>query len=113
MNNIRGLAKSTKWQVLYARAKELNNIKLFNNEADFSKIQLIFLQWLAIYNSLHNDLASGAEYLDEGILNNEILTDAYLYFRKHKNDKKEESKKKKEKLDSPDRHSIHFFEGRK
>ncbi len=94
-NPLRILAKSNRWQVLYNRAKELGGLRLFKNEYNFSDLQIEFLRWLNIYNILYEDMAMEEPFIDQDIIDNEILTDCYLYYRKDKN--KKESKKDKQK----------------
>lgn len=81
---IRKLARTNKYQSLYARAKELHNIALFRNKHDLSKIQIVFLQWLQIYHSLFQDLAVKENYISEEVIKNDIRTDAYLLYRSKK-----------------------------
>lgn len=88
-NPVRKLAKSNRWQSLYARAKELSSIRLFDNETNLSYIQLVFLNWLETYNSLFMDLAIDKKGITEDVIKDEIRTDAYLLWRsKNKNSKK-------------------------
>lgn len=86
-DSIRKLAKSTYWQNCYVNSKELGFISLFNNKTKLTKIQILFLHWLSIYNSLFQDLANEEDYLTEEVINDEIRTDAYLYFRRKGKDK--------------------------
>lgn len=89
-NPIRELAKSPRWQCLYARAKELATIKLFKNDVDFTEIQLLFLTWLEVYNSLNTDLVNKEDYISEEVIEDSIRTDAYLLWRrKYKDNNKE------------------------
>jgi len=91
--DIRRLARSSYWQFLYSRAKEMgNNIKLFNNNRDFSFIQILFMRWLEIYHILYSDLRSGVNYLDEKIIKNDLRTDAYLLYRNKDKDKNKPKK---------------------
>lgn len=98
MNNpIRTLARSPYWQNLYARSKDLK-LNLFNNISDFSKTQLVLLQWSEIYHNLYIDIASGENYINEEILKSDILVDAYLVYKTNKQKSKGKNKKKQEKV---------------
>ena len=104
MNKIlRQVARSTKYQFLYSRAKELNNINIFVNNFEYTDIQIRFLQWVAIYDSLYQDLSRKENYINEEIINDDIRTDAYLVYRNTKDkssDKKEEPLVKKQIADT-------------
>lgn len=89
---IRKLARSDRYQLLYIKAKDLNGIKLFNNEIDFSWIQMIFLMWLEIYNNLYRDLATGEDYLDKSVIIDDIRCDAFLLYRRRTKDLKDKKK---------------------
>jgi len=80
-NPLRTLARLGYWQSLYSRAKELK-LKLFENESDFTKIQILFLQYLEIYNQLYIDLSLGEEYIDEKVIEDELRADAYLLYKR-------------------------------
>jgi len=83
---LRKLAKNDYWSSLYSRAKDLK-LKLFNNETDFTVLQVRFLNWLEIYNHLYIELAMNEELLSKHVIEDDIRTDAYLlYKRKNKND---------------------------
>lgn len=87
-NPLRELARDEYWQTLYSRAKELN-LKLFNNDSDLSKLQIVFLQFLELYSSLYTDLAMKESLISEEIIADDIRCDAYLtYKRKHRNEDK-------------------------
>ena len=115
-NPIRKLANSNYWQTLYARAKELSGIQLFNNKTDLSKYQIIFLQWLEIYNSLYIDLSTNQDFLNEERIKDEILCDAYLYYRRKKqenklyNEQEQKYKKRDNKIGLP---SVTFTRSKK
>lgn len=87
-NPIRQLARSTKWQILYARSKENAGIKLFSNESDFTTLQVIFLQWLEIYRSLEIELATDPSKISREIIDDDLRTDAYLYCQNLPKDEK-------------------------
>lgn len=100
-NAIRQLARSHRWQLLYARSKETSGIKLFNNEADFTPLQVLFLQWLEIYNSIHHDIAMDECTLKSDELDNDIRVDAYLYCKSIKDKNKTEKKQPRKGFEAP------------
>lgn len=91
---LRNLAKSNKWQIIYNRAKELGTIRLFNNDTDFSKAQILFLYYLELYASLYRDLSSHEPYISEDVINDEIRCDAYIFWRSTRKYKEEKAKSK-------------------
>jgi len=87
---LRKLARSDKYQILYARAKDLGTISLFKNSTDISKLQINFLYWLEIYHSLYTDLAMDEEWISEEVIKSDLRTEAYLLLkRKLRKDKKQ------------------------
>jgi hypothetical protein len=80
-NALRTLARSAKWQIIYARSKETSGIQLFTNVTDLSAIQVSFLQWLEIYHSLETDLAMKEKFISRDVIENDVRCDAYLYCR--------------------------------
>jgi len=89
---LRKLARSPRWQTLYKHSKEIGSLKLFRNTEELTQLQIDFLQWLAIYNSLEKELARGeCPYISRDVINDDIRTEAYLIFR-HKEDKKKDKK---------------------
>ncbi len=101
-NPIRKLANSNYWQTIYARSKEIGSLQLFKNKLDLSKFQIIFLQWLQVYNILYDELANGADFLNEEVIKDDIRTDAFLYYRKKRKENKlyNEQEQKKQKTDN-------------
>ena len=81
---LRRLAKSPKYQFLFAKAKELGNIRLFENLSDLTPIQIRFLQWLTIYNSLYQDLSNKEDYISEEVIQDDLRTDAYILYKNTK-----------------------------
>ncbi len=86
---IRKLARSGKYQLLYAKTKEISNIRIFENDINFSGLQLEFLYWLSVYNNLYQDLAMKEKYLTKEVINDDIECDAYVYWKSKQKDKKE------------------------
>lgn len=89
MNKIlRKLARSVKYRILYSRAKELGTLKLFNNNMDLTKIQIWFLYWLEIYDSLYTDLSRDEDFISSDVIEDDLRSEAYLLFRREKLKKK-------------------------
>ena len=101
---LRKLARSRDYQIMYARSKDMG-IKLFDNDTELTPIQLEFLQWLEIYNSIYSDLYCNKEGLSEKVIENDFLCDGYLIYErrereaqvKPQNNKKLERDKKADK----------------
>lgn len=105
---LRAMAKSAKYQMLYRASKE-NGIHLFNNSFDLSGIQLRFLTWLQIYESLYEDLAQQKDFISEKKIQDNFRCDCYLTYRKKINEfewkkQKQEEKKRQIKERHPKRH---------
>jgi len=94
-NILRKLARSYKYRFLYARTKECAGIKLFHNEQDFTTIQMLFMQWLEIYNMLYSDLSSKEPFISEEVIEDDIRAEAYLYYRSKKKDESTDKRRKK------------------
>lgn len=75
---MRKLAKSDYYQNIYAYSKE-SNISLFTNNSNFTKIQIIFLTYLAFYHNLETDIYTGD--VNELVLENEIYEDSYMMYK--------------------------------
>jgi hypothetical protein len=79
---VRDLAKSFYWQKLYSSSQTNNGIHVFENQTNFSGIQVLFLYWLQVYHLLYTELAQKEwENLSEEVINDNIRTDAFLYWR--------------------------------
>jgi hypothetical protein len=88
---IRQLAKQVENQNLFLSAKELNGIKIFNNDKDFSKLQQLFLSYLYFYNNLHTEIQM--KEVSEKVLEDEIYEDAYSVYKRDKPQNKGKEKK--------------------
>ena len=86
-NPLRTLARSIYWQTLYARSKEMD-IKLFYNDVDHTKIQITFLQYLEVYNSIYTDIAMGEKLITYDKIKDDMLVDAYLVYKRKKKEGK-------------------------
>ena len=91
---LKKLAKSVKYQVLYARSKEISGINLFYNNVDFTTVQILFLQWLEIYHSLYVDIAMNKAYINEDVIKDELRVEAYLYYRNTLKEEEKDNKKR-------------------
>lgn len=88
-NLLRKLARQPSAQFMYNRSKELPGVRLFANTTDFTFIQTCYLQWLEIYSSLYEDIASGKKFINETILKDDMRVNAYLLYRSLKKDDNE------------------------
>lgn len=86
------LARSTYWQLLYSRSKEMN-LKLFQNDYDFTNLQIWMLYYLALYASLYEDIALDKDFISEKHLDSWNRVEAYLMWKKKNQNKKEEPNK--------------------
>lgn len=94
VDKIRELAKSYRWQTIYVQSKELYGISLFQNNSDFTDIQIDFLNNLSFYYSLYFDIMLGDA--PEYVIEDEIFEDAYNIYRN-----KERKKDKKSSVKEP------------
>lgn len=90
-NALRLLAKSSRWQILYSRNKESTGLQLFTNVTEFTPLQVAFLQWLEIYQSLEMDLAMKEKNISREVIDDDYRADAYLYVRSIKDKSKEKA----------------------
>lgn len=109
-DSLRRLARSSHWITLYNRSKEIGSIKLFNNDSDYSSLQVNFLRWLELMSGLYMDIALGEEFISEQVIEDEIRTNAYLFY---KSKKREEEKLKKNQPQGSERNSIVFVPKKK
>jgi len=79
---IRKLARSNYWQNIYKSSQENAGIKIFENEANFSGLQILFLYWLSVYNMIYKELLDKEwAYLSKEMVEDDIRLDAFLYYR--------------------------------
>jgi len=81
---VRSLAKSPYWQAVYSFSKE-QGCNMFDNQRDFTNLQITFINYLEFYASLHMDVAMNE--ITDIIFEDEIYEDAYAYYRRHKKEK--------------------------
>lgn len=109
---LKKIARSNRWQVLYSQAKELGTLRLFENDIDLTKIQIWMLHFLGMYSSLYTDLAMNEDYIDEGVIEDDLRCEAYLLYRKEKNkneNKKNFTGKKDEKVTAENIPGVRFL----
>lgn len=95
---IRALARSEYWQILFRSSKEIDGVHLFENNKNFSGLQLLFLYWLKVYAMLYEELASQEwDNLYPETISDDVICDAFLYWRGREIDKKTREYKKEEK----------------
>jgi hypothetical protein len=83
---LRTLAKSGYYQSLYNAAEKLG-IQLFENDKNFSGLQVRFLYWLSVYNKLYSELSTHEDdFLTEKVIQDEYRCDCYLIYRNKKYD---------------------------
>jgi hypothetical protein len=78
---IRKLAKSLYYQTIYGNEKNAN-LRIFDNDSDFTMLQIRFLNDLSFYNMLYMDLNLGE--VDDRIFQDEIYEDAYMFYKSKK-----------------------------
>ena len=84
---LRKMARSSYWQNVYRASKSGSGLQLFENVTNISGLQNRFLYWLAIYDSLYDNLSRFEnDNLSENVIEDDIRTDAYLYYRRKKNE---------------------------
>jgi hypothetical protein len=85
--NIRKLARSSTWQNLFEVSKNNSGIRLFENDCNFSAIQLRFLYWASTYSMLYSELMTKEDkFLSEQVLLDDDRADAYLIRRNKKHE---------------------------
>jgi len=83
---IRQLAKSQHWQTVYSASQKCSGVHLFKNSIDFSSFQMQFLYWLSVYDMLYTNLSTFEDpLLTDAVIDDDVRTDAYLYYRKKRN----------------------------
>jgi hypothetical protein len=85
MYQIRELALSWKYQNLF-KISEKGIGQIFENKTNFSRIQLMFVEYLNLYSKLYENLYNGQDegFLTEEVIKNEERCDAYLYWKQTK-----------------------------
>jgi hypothetical protein len=87
------LAKSLNYQNLFQASKEVNGIRLFRNDTDFSKIQRFFLNYLYIFDTIYQDIAT--KNISKYVLDdNDIYWESYILWRREKGNKEDNKETK-------------------
>ena len=97
---LRKIAKSNFYQTVFSMSKE-SPIWVFDNNKDFSEIQLTFMSFLAFYHSINMDIGMGE--VTDRVLNNSIYEDAYCYYRNQERKKSTKEKQQKSSSDTTKR----------
>lgn len=84
-SSLRKLAKSIKSQNLFLASKEINNIRLFKNSFDFSKLQEIYLSYLYNYDAISRDII--IDKISKHVFDSDIYEDAYLIWKRKNGNK--------------------------
>lgn len=92
---IANLAKSNKYQNLLVAAKEINNIRIFKNSYNLSKLQEIFINYLYMFDTILKDIA--IDNISKKTIEDNIYWESYMLWRKDNKFKKESNKDKKSK----------------
>jgi hypothetical protein len=79
---LRLLSKSNYFQNIYSLSKDMPSIRIFDNDRNFTDIQMSFLRFLNYYSAVLLDIALGD--VDEIVLDNDIYTDAYMLYKTKK-----------------------------
>lgn len=112
-DKIRLLARSNYYQELYNASKNCSGIRLFENNSNFSGIQVLFLYWLKVYSMLYDEL-SGLEWenLDIKVIKDNDRCDAFLYWRGKQIEKIIRNNKKEErKVNKKSKSNMKIFSG--
>ena len=114
MNALQKLARSNTAQTIYRNAKELSGIRLFNNDTELSHIQVLYLYYLSLYESLYSDLSMGEDFISEEIIKDDIRVEAYLLFKRvnRKNKKLNNNNNKKPIRNTAGADSLIFKRGK-
>ena len=84
---LRKMARSSYWQNIYRASKSGSGLQLFENVTNISGLQNRFLYWLSIYEMLFDELGRyESHYLTESVIIDDDRCDAYLYYRRKKNE---------------------------
>lgn len=96
---LRKLARSSCWQLIYNSSKKCANIQIFDNVSNFSGLQSRFLHWLFVYDMLFEEIAKHeSKFLTENVIENDYRCDAYLTYRYKKHDYSWKQHRREERL---------------
>jgi len=111
MNALQRLARSNTAQTIYRHIKEIGSLRLFNNDTDLSHLQVLYLYYLSLYESLYTDLSMGEDFITEQVIEDPIRVEAYLLF-KRVNRKNKKLNKNKSITDKSGADSLIFTRGK-
>jgi len=100
IRQVRKLAKSSYWQTVFGATKELH-FKIFNNQTDFSDLQILMLNYMGFYSALNMDIAMGE--VSDIVLEDELYEEAYMYYKQKVDKKKLADRPKQEQSTAPSR----------
>ena len=113
MNALQTLARSNTAQTIYRHTKEIGSLRLFNNDTDLSHLQILYLYYLSLYESLYTDLSMGEEFISEQVIEDDLRVEAYLLYRKVNRKNKQKPNNKKSVIDNGGEGSLIFRRGKK
>jgi len=79
---LRELANLTKYQILLQARKDICSVNILDNNRDFSKIQISFINWLQFYQFLRQEVSM--DEVSDIVLIDDVYADAYYFWRRKK-----------------------------
>jgi len=92
-DTLQNICKSSEHQIYYHRVKEIGSLRLFENDRDLSKLQIMYLYYLELFAVLFQDLNMSEKYISEEVINDPIRREAYLLYRREKRNQKPDDDK--------------------
>lgn len=108
MNALQKLARSNTAQTVYRHIKEIGSLRLFNNDTDLSHLQILYLYYLSLYESLYTDLSMGEEFISQEIIEDDLRVEAYLLYKRVNRKNKKQNTNKKSVIDNAGQGSLIF-----
>jgi len=108
MNSLQTLARSNTAQTIYRHTKEIGSLRLFNNDTDLSHLQILYLYYLSLYESLYNDLSMQEEYLTQEVIDDSVRVEAYLLYKRVNRKNKKQNANTKSVIDNAGSGSLIF-----
>jgi hypothetical protein len=112
MNALQTLARSNTAQTVYRHTKEIGSLRLFNNDTDLSHLQILYLYYLSLYESLYTDLQMGEEFISEDVIKDDVRVDAYLLYKRVNRKNKKQNANTKSVVDNAGSGSLIFRRGK-
>ena len=85
-SQLRLLARSNYYQSLYSTSEKVG-LQLFENNKNFSGLQVRLLYWISVYKMLFDELSTHEDQLlTEAVIESSFRTDCYLIYRNKKHD---------------------------